>query len=989
MRPLVRVGLNALVSIGVMSLAVPAVAQAQEARVQGVVLDARTGVPLAGAAVHIPALRIGTLADAAGRYVLSGIPAGEHELRAELIGRRMERQTVSVAPGATVNLNFQLDASAIGLDEILVTGTPAATARREIGVAINQIAAATVVESSAIAKVSELLENRAPGAVIMAQGGQVGTGSVIKLRGTGSISLTNQPIIYIDGVRVDNQFSTNVPGGSSPSRWDDINPADIETLEIIKGPAASTLYGTEASNGVIQIITKRGRAGEKAQITASIKQGGNWMMSPETEYPINYALLPNGTVLSQRLYTDEQARGFDVLQTGQHQEYALSARGGTSDLGYFLSTSFEDKEGIYVTNTLKKFTARANVNAQLRENLTLNSSMGFTTQDYTRAPEGGSVSYGILTGIIWGSPAFRDTPTRGFLRAPWEETYKIKIGQDVEHFTWSGTLDHRASDWFTHRLTVGIDAVDEMNYRLYPRMPEGAAHFFGSLALGQRLATNQRRENRTLDYAATATFDVSQDLNSATSFGIQYFARSDGSVTSEGRVFPAPGLETVSAGAQKFGSETFVENKTFGMFVQERLAWKNRLFLTMAIRADDNSAFGVEVDPALYPKLSGVWVVSEEPFWNVDFLRELRLRGAWGTAGQQPDALASIRTFGPVAGVGGGAALLPLNPGNPKLKPERGEELELGFDASLWDRITMAFTYYAKKTKDAIIFKNVPPSTGFSGSQYVNIGEMANWGQEVELNAEVIQGERFGWDLGVKFAHTKNEILDLGGLPPISTGQGRQQIWHKEGYPIGGFWNKKIVDATWDPVSKKAVNILCDGGPGQAPMDCAKAPLVYLGGPGPYWDVVATTGVSVGNLRLTALVDMKFDQRKLNVQAYGWDYLFFNGWAVTHPAEADPTYVAAIQMQNLAPLVQRIDWIKLREIGANYELPAAWAARLFGASRASVSLSGRNLWRIWRHKEDTTCCNEAEIETQESWIRQTQTITAPQALLIGGVTITF
>ncbi|MBI4540567.1 MAG: carboxypeptidase-like regulatory domain-containing protein, partial [Gemmatimonadetes bacterium] len=200
----------------------------QEATIRGVVTDQRTGQPLEGAQVHFPRLALGTLTDNAGRFALSRVPAGQYELRAEYLGYASASQTVSITPGGALTVNFQLASSAIGLDEIVVTGTPGATQRRQLGVAVDQIRTSEFLETAPVVSVSELLSNRAAGVFIMSQGGQVGVGSIPKLRGTGSISLSNSPIIYVDGVRIDRTEITGPGGGSGPSRFDDIRPEDIE-----------------------------------------------------------------------------------------------------------------------------------------------------------------------------------------------------------------------------------------------------------------------------------------------------------------------------------------------------------------------------------------------------------------------------------------------------------------------------------------------------------------------------------------------------------------------------------------------------------------------------------------------------------------------------------------------------------------------------------------------------------------------------------------
>src|SRR5690606_29959073 len=210
---------------------------------------------------------------------------------------------------------------------------------------------------------------------------------------------------------------------------------------------------------------------------------------------------------------------------------------------------------------------------------------------------------------------------------------------------------------------------------------------------------------------------------------------------------------TVSGGSVRDGGESFVENITAGVYFQQQVGWRNRVFLTAAVRADANSAFGESFKAAYYPKLSGTWVMHEEPFWNIDWVSQFRLRSAWGAAGQQPATFAAARLYDPVVGYQDEPALTPSAYGNPQLKPERGEELELGFDASMLDgRLTFEYTRYQRAVKDAIVNRPLPPSSGFTGSQIVNIGLLNASGNELGMTARLVDREKFGWELSTQYS---------------------------------------------------------------------------------------------------------------------------------------------------------------------------------------------------------------------------------------------
>ena len=279
----------------------------------------------------------------------------------------------------------------------------------------------------------------------------------------------------------------------------------------------------------------------------------------------------------------------------------------------------------------------------------------------------------------------------------------------------------------------------------------------------------------------------------------------------------------MGAAARVTSFEDQIENVTVGFYVQEQLSWEDRLFLTGAVRVDENSAFGRDFGAQTYPKVSATWVISEESFWNVGFLNPLRLRGAWGKAGRQPDTFASERIYRPVTGPGNRPAVTTRNLGNADLGPERGQELEVGLDASfLDDRVTVEFTQYWRSTKNAIVAAPVRPSLGFPGTQFINAGQIDNWGSEVALGLQVLRRDPVRWDMGVAFSYNDNEIVTLGDIDRIPIRRGRE---HVVGYPLAGFHDFKVVSADFVSGSSGAVtNLMCDGGIPPGEGSCRAGP---------------------------------------------------------------------------------------------------------------------------------------------------------------------
>ena len=940
-----------MILLGVLLLIRPATAQ--EGAVGGLVLDARTLQPVAGVQIVVVGTDLGTLSDASGRFRITNLPGTEVTLRALMLGRRDASLTVRVGD---LSIRITMDDEVITLDEIIVTGTAGGTQRRAIGNVVTSVDAAAAHALASIPDVGMMLNARVPGVVVMPATGMVGAGSRIRIRGTTSFSLNDQPLIYVDGVRMNNEVSSGPAvqgfGSSAVSRLGDINPADIETIEVIKGPAAATLYGTEASNGVIQIITKRGAAGDRPRINMMVRQGANWFGNAEGRLNEAWYRDASGEIKTMNLIKLERERGTPIFSVGQLQGYGIDASGGAGTLRYFVSGVYDRDDGIEPTNRLRRFSGRMNLTFQPSQDLELSTNLGLVAGTTHLARENG----GIWHSLRLGSPLFLDTPRRGFWARPPETAHSFSEDfQILRRFTGGFQARHNPYPWLAHRLTAGLDFTFENNQSIIERMSEYNAQFAtAQAALGQKNVERVDVTYTTLDYAATATFDPTSSLNSQTSFGMQYYKSFREWQSSSGREFPAPGLTSVDALAVNFGGDNYVDNATVGIYLQQQLGWKNRFFLTGAVRADDNSAFGEDFEFVTYPKVSASWVVTEEPFWNLDQVDNLRLRFAYGAAGQQPETFAALRTYSAITTGSGSAALTPSLIGNPNLAPERGEEIEAGFETSLLDgRLGLDFTYYHKRTQDAILLRQQPPSLGFTSTQFVNAGEILNQGIELQLSATAIRRRDLDLTFNLNLSTNDNEVVDLGGEEFIAIGA----QMHVPGYPVAGWFERKIISAEVgaDGIAR---NVLCDGGAGPdgrrqggAGVPCAEAPRVYLGRPQPNTEgSISSTLTFLQRFTIYGLIDFKTGHIKDSTEHLNRCRTRRICRLNLFPQE-DPIFTA--EVQNISIYSTRIrmypgSFAKLREVSASVALPDEWAARI-GASRATLRVAGRNLytWTKW------------------------------------------
>ena len=945
-------------------------ALAQTGAIAGRVTESAAGNPLPGVAVQVEGTRFGAGTSNDGRYRIPALQPGTYVVVARRLGYNPQRRTVTVTSGADATADYALQASAIALDQVVITGTAGAQERRAVGNSITTISASEELSRSVAPNLSSLLNARATGVTILQRSGRLGTGPSIQVRGRASLSLENSPLIYVDGVRVNNATSTGpvaVSGGlggqgaTFGGRLNDINPEDIESIEVIKGPAAATIYGTEAANGVIQIITKRGAANAAPDVTVGVEIGSLAFNDAVNRIPTNYARDAGGQVVTWNGLQQEIDSGRGFYRTGQTRRYNGSVSGGRDLFRYYLGGSYENDLGIEPNNSLRQMAFRANVSAALRPSTDVSTSLGYVVlRNHLGADYGASPLLGAQVGHRLLFPN-----SRGFFPSPPEVQQQLYDNSSASNrFTGSATVANRPTGWFSQRAIVGIDYTSEDARALERFAPPDLARYLTATAATGRIGQTLRNNTLiTADYSGTARRALTKSLTSSSSVGGQYYKTEIQSSFLGGFGFAGSGLTTVSAAAtQVAATQSQVINTTIGAFAEQQFAWKDRLFLTGALRVDNNSAFGDDFKWVSYPKVSASWVVNEEPFWTFDnTIQTLRLRAAYGESGRQPNAFAALRTFTPVTGPGGSTAVTPGSLGNPDLKPEVGREVELGFEAGLFNRLTLDFTWWDKTTRDVIVSQAVAPSSGFPGSQFRNIGEVSNSGIELSADLQALQRRSVSWDVSAKVATNGDRIESMGGLPSLIASAGQTNI---VGYPIGGIFVRRVVSADRDAAGF-ATNILCNGGPGKAPVACASAPFLYIGTPTPKVTGAVTNIVTIAQrLRLYALVD--FRRGNLNYNAAellrcGAQLGVGLCEANYFPQKYSPIYLAqargqAVSLGTTEAFMQDASFVKLREVSATYTLPERWLGK-----RSSLTLAARELhtWTDYRGLDPEANVNNA------------------------------
>lgn len=949
-------------------------APVQTGTIAGRVTDAGTGEPIVGADVRIAATRFAASANDSGQYVLRDVPAGEQRVTARRIGYQAVTLPVTVPDGGTVTLDFALVVLPTRLDEVVTTVT-GDQRRAEIGNVIGRIEADSVAINAPVLSFADLLNARVPGVQVLPSNGIAGQATRIRVRGLSSATVTNDPIVIVDGIRFEQtprpagQFPPSTSFGTPNGRLADLNPEEIESVEIVKGPSAATLYGTDAANGVIIIKTKRGQPG-RTQWNVYAEQN---ISSSQAEWPSNYyawgRLTDTGAqtqcVLTQLAagncvqdsvtavnpLTDPATSPFG---TGYRQQVGLQVSGGSEALRYFVAGEYDHDIGVLRSpdaeiarimekrgvgelpyaqirpNQVNKGSLRANLSARLSDAADVTLSTGFV-RNGTRIPDANHVvAPGWFGRGYQGAPDYFSTSFGG---APGDAFSKMAL-EAADRFTTSIAANWRLAPWLATRATVGGDF---------------SSTFFDGLQLpGQGVSTlainggrlNQRTDVNlyTADVGATATFSLGSRVSSSTAVGGQYTRRGFGQTTINATGLVV-GSETATGATTITPTEQNVVTIVAGTYLQQTFGVNDRFFVTGAVRADGASAFGSNFSTSWYPKASGTWVISEEPFFGrPGWLSSLRFRAAYGASGVQPGPTSALVIATPVTvaadgGTQAGATFTTL--GNPDLKPERQTEFEAGFDLELFTgRVLVEATYYNRKSSDALIDRPLAPSVGF-GFRQENIGSVRNEGLEAGLSVRVVDGERTGFDLAFNGSLNRNRLLELA---PGVTNLVLLQAQSRAGYPLFSAWSRALVsyaDANSDGIIGLDEVVLTEEE-------------VFLGPTTPTRQLTAAGTLTLfgGALRVNTM----FDYRGGHVFRGVADrnrciFAPLNCRGINDPAASLEEQANAVASNVIGFTYQdprKADFVRWRELSAQLNLPDRWAASL-GARTVSLTVGARNL----------------------------------------------
>ena len=961
------------------------IAAAQQGSIGGVVSDQLNNSPVAGARVMLGNTNRTAVTNTSGRFALVAVPAGSYELRVIAVGYASQTRVVQVAAGAPTSADFSLTRAVITLDEVVASAAGGEQRARESGNSVTNIDLPKAIENQTVSNLADALSGRAAGVQVLQSGGTVGTGTRIRIRGQTSLSLSNEPVYYVDGVRVesgDNSLSVGT-GGQAPSRVNDINPEDIANVEIVKGPSASTLYGTQAANGVVRITTRHGLAGRARWRVYG--EGG--ALTDPNKYPTNFfswGHTATNPALQCRLQTAaagsctiDSLNSFNVLEdpnqtfigTGYRGQTGLQVSGGSDQVQYYVSGDYQDEIGTYRLsdleynrltlksggtpppyqvfrpNELKQTSLRSNIHAAPMSTLDFTGSLGIV-QSRGRVPQNDNNVTGVLPSGLFGRGVPGSPAIYGFFLPG--DVFQILVQQDISRVTGSFGADWRPTTFFTARGNIGVDYTGRTDIQFQAR---GQGTNFSNFFQGRRSDNRFSILHYTGDVGGTAAFSLSQTLTSKTSVGFQYLKDNFFGALANGTNLP-PGGNAITGAAVRDASEQTTIAVTLGTYVEQTFGWRDRVFVTGGLRNDRNSSFGSKSRSVVYPKVQGSWVLSDESFYPRALpISNLKLRFAYGASGQQPGSVDALLFYAAQTATVFSGATASSQPGidkaafgNSSLKPERSAEFEGGFDAGLFhDAARLEFTYYNKTTHDALVNRRLPPSvgigTGATASRFENIGSVRNSGIEAQLSVTKNITSGIGLDAALSFARNTNKLLTLGaGIPPIVNGENREV----PGFPLFGFWDRPITgfnDANGNGIIEVSEVTV---GP----------TAVFLGSSIPRTSISLNAGFTLfhNRVRLGGQLDYRGDWKAYNLterfRCVG--VAPFNCAGVNNPKASFFEQARAVAAGSSAlgftqaGYIESGNFLKLREASVTYFAPDAWAHAL-RATSMQVSLTGRNL----------------------------------------------
>ncbi|MCJ7629988.1 MAG: SusC/RagA family TonB-linked outer membrane protein, partial [Longimicrobiales bacterium] len=792
--------------------------QAQGRTVAGTITDARTGEPVSGAQISVRDRGIGALSNSDGRYVIPNLPEGRLEIRVLYIGYSPQSVVLEVPAGETVVHDFQMTIQAIQLEELVATGY-AEQSRREVSSAITTVSSANL-EAPAVASLDAILQGKAAGVQVIQNAGNPGNGITVRVRGSSSISASNQPLYVVDGMPIfRDDFSQIGLGGQDLSGVTGLNPDEIESVSILKDAAASAIYGSRGSNGVILITTKRGNVtasegGTGAPTFQFNFSGGQQEISNKidmmntSEWMSYFSdAMRNDGYSEQEIQDEFDWLGIDpsintdwqdaVLRTAPISNTSMSISGGSPRFRYLVSGSLFDQTGIVIGSSYARSSGRVNLDLQATEKIDIALSLSLSQEVNERIEADNSI-VSAVTNAIANEP-FVPVYNEDGTYSSWA-SYANPVGvgkeNEVEARTLRGFGNVEATaqvlPWLTATGRVGFDYLALREYE-YQSSKVALQYAYGQGGIAQ-IGNSQGRRSLAEAYLNASKFFGRHEFGLTGGGSRETTVRENSFARGEGFTSPDLHWPTNAARAAEVDGTTWSNNLISG-FARANYTFDNRYILNGSVRSDGSSRFGQDNKWGTFMALSAAWQVTNETFMEgFDFLTDLKLRASYGETGNE--AIGDFQFLGlyGTSNYGDTPGTAPSNLPNPGLKWETTTEWNVGIDASLFsDRLGLVFDLYKKQTDDLLLNRPVTSTSGFT-SVLANVGSMENRGYEIILRTLNVQGGQSGgfeWSTDFSITHNVNEVTRLYSTDPKEPGEPFSGGWYgrvEEGHPIGEFY---------------------------------------------------------------------------------------------------------------------------------------------------------------------------------------------------------
>ncbi len=808
-----------------LSLLTTSVLGQNKTEIYGKVTD-KQGDPLVGAEILIPSVNIGTVSNHSGQYVLT-VPEQFSTIRkvtltVQYVGYKSHKTKITLE-GKTIEQNFKLATDILNSEEVVVTGLASKTSLSRSEVSVSRINAAGLEKTTSFQSLSQLVEGQISGVQITSASGNTGGGFNFYVRGGGGVNGDEQPAIYVDGVRLnDNEINGAGAGGQGISMLSTLDPENIANIQVLKGPAGAAMYGTSGSNGVVLITTK----------TKNPSGSKKFSMN----YKFTYGLNTQAHKYKLDNFISANAANA-IFRNGVIRQNALSVSGGSSSLVYFGSFDDRYEEGNIPNDDMNRKVFRLNLTSYTTSNLTLKISSKYGITDISR-PQNDFNNNGIIPNVL-------DTPIPYDLADSMVIFNKIDKNS-IEDFT--GGI--KAIYTPVKNLEIYFNGgIDNSSYREVQTLPP--FHSIRQVENGKRYIFNDATKLFTYDFNLTYSYNLLKHLDVKSIAGSQLFDRIRKQSWVSSKNFLTSLIPDVGAGQDltDYG-EYLLNSRQAGVYTEHNFAYMDKYFLTFGLREDWASSIGSQATTIIYPKASAAIRLDKFGWFPSDYFSLFKLRAAYGENGQLPDPFAAARLYWGATEGGYGPAAVIYNVGNTSLKPERIKEFETGFDAELIKDYSIEFTYYRQNVSNSIVYLNKPPSVGLVLAVPYNIGGIRNEGFETHLEASLIRNKNYGLDFSLIWNYQTNKVTSLGGAQPYFDYYGVNII--KEGLPKHEFYGYKVLGAKFN----------LDGTYDNANVTTNK---VALGNPIPNHTGSFSIKLRfLKNFNLYALADWAFDRKMFN-----------------------------------------------------------------------------------------------------------------------------